>query len=122
MADFRALFIDDEEELVSAMVERLSYRGVMADYVISGAEALVKIRQNDYSVVVLDLKMPGMGGAEVLRVINREFPGLPVFLITGHGVDESDKTGLPEGAFDYISKPIDLEILLKKMKEAAKNG
>lgn len=120
MDEFRALFVDDEEELVSAMVERLSYRGVMADYVVTGAEALVKIRKNDYSIVVLDLKMPGMSGADVLKVINKEYPDLPVFLITGHGIDETDRTGLPEGAYDYISKPIDLDVLLKKMKEAVK--
>ena len=120
MSEFKALFVDDEEELVSAMVERLSYRGVIADYVTNGAEALAKIRKNDYSVVVLDFKMPGMSGAEVMKIINSEFPDLPVFLITGHGVDESNPEELPPGAYDYISKPIDLEILLTKMQEAAK--
>jgi len=120
MSDFRALLVDDEEELVTALVERLGYRGVSADYALSGGEALVKIRERDYDVVVLDLKMPGMSGTEVLEAIRIERPDLPVLMITGHGSpDEEENDQLPPGAYDYLPKPIRLEELLKKMQEAA---
>lgn len=115
----RALLIDDEEELVATMAERLAYRGVMARFATTGLEGLEILRQGEYDVVVLDLKLPGMSGLEVLRTINREHPELPVLLITGHGsVMEADEP-MPAGAADWLAKPIDLDALVEKMRTAA---
>lgn len=118
MSEFRVLLVDDEEELVSTLVERLDYRGIFAVYALNGQEALQKMREEHFEVVVLDLKLPGMDGLEVLRLINQEHPEVPVLLITGHGslADEIDQK--PEGAFDYLAKPINLDDLIAKMKEA----
>lgn len=118
MHRFRALLIDDEEELVSALVERLGYRGVEADYALGGPEALEKMRRDIFDVVVLDLKLPGMSGGDVLKSIKRDHPSVPVIMITGHGSLDLLPEGKPEQAFDCLAKPINLEALISKMKEA----
>ena len=118
MNKYKVLFIDDEEELVTTLVERLEYRGVDADFALSGSEAIEKMRESTYDVIVLDLKMPGMSGAEVMKIIKREYPQLPVLLITGQGSIEEEQEEKPEGAFDYLEKPIDLKDLIEKMQEA----
>ena len=121
MARFRALLIDDEEELVSTIVERLGYRGVEAEFALAGGDALEMLRKQAYDVVVLDLKLPGMSGLEVLRNIKKEHPAIPVLLITGHGSPMNQLEEKPEEAFDFLAKPIDLESLIEKMEEAIKS-
>jgi DNA-binding NtrC family response regulator len=71
-----------------------------------------------FDVVVLDLKLPGMSGADVLSTINKKYPQLPVLMITGHGSSTEMPEEKPPGAFDYLAKPINLEDLIEKMKEA----
>jgi len=115
---YRVLFVDDEEELVTTLVERLEYRGIDADFALNGNDALKMMRQEPYDVVVVDLKMPGMSGAEVMQILLREYPKVPVLLITGHGSLEDEPEEKPEGAFDYLHKPINLEDLLAKIQEA----
>lgn len=118
MHRFRTLLIDDEEELVSALVERLGYRDVDADYVLGGEEAIQKMRQSVYDVVVLDLKLPGMSGAEVLKKIKSDHPTVPVIMITGHGALDLDDEETHTMAFDCLPKPINLDVLIAKMQEA----
>ena len=118
MSDIRVLLVDDERELVTTLVERLAFRGVAADYAVSGAEALEKLQQDGFTVVVLDVKMPGMSGLDVLSAIKKDFPNMPVLLITGHG-SPADDGKIPVDAFDYLPKPISLERLLQKIREAA---
>jgi DNA-binding NtrC family response regulator len=118
MAKFRALLVDDEEELVTTLVERLSYRNIEAEYALEGYEALIKMRESSFDVVVLDLKLPGMNGTEVLQKINKDFPEVPVLLITGHGVAGEGSSERPEGAYDYLAKPVDIAVLIEKMEEA----
>jgi DNA-binding NtrC family response regulator len=118
MEEFRVLFIDDEEELVTTLVERLRYRGIEAEYTLNGPDALEKLRQSDFNVVVLDLKLPGMSGADVLKNIKRDYPQLPVLMITGHGSSAEMTEDKPPGAFDYLAKPINLDDLIAKMREA----
>lgn len=119
MAKLRILLVDDENELVDALAERLDLRGFYADGVTSGAEALARVRAEGYDVVVLDVKMPGESGIEIMKSIKKEKPDLPVILITGHGSAQDGEQGLNEGAFDYLQKPIQLETLIKKINEAA---
>ena len=118
MNRLRALLIDDEEELVSALVERLGYRDVDADYVLGGEEAFQKMRQFDYDVVVLDLKLPGMSGADVLERIRSDHPNVPVIMITGQSALEREPEDRLAGAFDCLPKPIHLDALIAKMQEA----
>lgn len=120
MSEFRALLIDDEEELVSTLVERLGYRDIEADYALDGYEGLVKMRSGDYQVVVLDLKLPGMGGVEVLSRLKQEFPEVPVLLITGHSSPTGEGDAPLEGVHDFLAKPVQLEDLIRRMREAVK--
>ena len=118
MSEMRVLFIDDEEELVSTLVERLSYRGIESAYAIDGHEGLAKMKEGRFDIVVLDLKLPGLGGEEVLRRLRRDYPRVPVLLITGHGSPITDVESRPEGAYDYLIKPVNLDDLIAKMREA----
>jgi len=115
---FRVLLIDDEEELVSALVERLSYRDIDAEFALTGPDGIEKMRQSRFDVVVLDLKLPGMDGTEVLSRIKGEYPEVPVLMITGHGSVADGQEEKPALAFDFLSKPINLEDLIDKMQEA----
>ena len=118
MPKFRALLIDDEEELVTALVERMGYRGIEAEYALRGPDGLEKMRQTTFDVVVLDLKLPGMSGIEVLEVIKAEHPKVPVLMITGHGSVSEHPEERPADVFDYLAKPIALNKLIEKMQEA----
>ncbi len=118
MNAYRVLFVDDEEELVSALVERLSYRGIEAEYVTDGRLVEGKMRDARFDVVVLDLKLPGMSGTQVLRNLKADHPDIPVLMITGHGSDLDETEDRPEGAYDYLAKPITIDALMEKMSEA----
>ena len=117
MDHLSVLFVDDEEELVSAVVERLELRGVDAVGVTSGDEALHRLRERPFDVVVIDVRMPGIGGLEVLRTINRRHPGVKVILMTGHGSAEDSEVGRRLGAVAYLQKPVDLEDLLATIEQ-----
>jgi len=121
VADFRALLVDDEEELVSALVERLAYRGVAADFATDGSKALEKLQSSRFDIVVIDLKLPGMSGEELLRIVNKSYPNLPVLMITGHGIDEDRDYETPSGVYDLLPKPVDISELVEKMREAIKS-
>ncbi len=119
MEVIKALLVDDEEELITTMAERLEYRGVEADFAFSGSEALGKVHKREYDVVVIDLKMPGMSGADLIRAILRDYPRLPILLMTGHGFSIEGEE-IPEGVVDYLPKPVKLDDLILKMQEAVK--
>jgi DNA-binding NtrC family response regulator len=119
MEPLRVLFVDDEEELVSAVVERLELRGVEAVGSTSGEAALRLIEERQFDVVVLDVKMPGLGGLDVIRRIKARLPDLEVVLLSGHGSTESVEEGMQLGAFDYLQKPIDIDVLLGLLRSAA---
>lgn len=119
MGRLRVLLVDDEEELVSTLKERLMLRDIEADGVTAGADALRCIQSKDYDVVVLDVKMPGIDGLEVMKKIRAIRPRVQVILLTGRGSERESEIGIKEGAFDYLIKPIDIEDLIEKMKEAA---
>ena len=120
MADYRVLLVDDEEEFVSALSERLMLRGIEVDSALNGEEALALMVEKVFEVVILDVMMPGLGGLEVLRQIKSTYPNTQVILLTGHGSTREGIEGMRLGAFDYLIKPVDIEEMLEKMKEAAK--
>jgi DNA-binding NtrC family response regulator len=119
MDNLRVLFVDDEEELVSTVVERLQLRKIDARGALSGAEALRLIEEQVFDVVVLDVKMPGLGGLEVIKRIKQERPDLVVIFLTGHGSKDSAEESLRMGAFACLMKPIDIEALIKILHKAA---
>ncbi|MGD8255227.1 MAG: response regulator [Syntrophobacterales bacterium] len=122
MADYRVLLVDDEEEFVSALSERLMLRGIEVDSALNGEEALALMVEKVFEVVILDVMMPGLGGLEVLKQIKSTHPNTQVILLTGHGSTREGIEGMRLGAFDYLIKPVDIEEMLEKMKEAAKTA
>lgn len=114
----KLLFVDDEEELVSAVVERLEIRNIAAVGVTSGDEALRKLREAPFDVVLLDVKMPGLSGLDVLKAITRFHPDTKVILMTGHGSAEDTELGLRLGAAGCLQKPVDLDALLEAAQAA----
>jgi DNA-binding NtrC family response regulator len=122
MAEYRVLLVDDEEEFVSALSERLMLRGIEVESALNGEEALARLVEKEFEVVILDVMMPGLGGLEVLRQIKSTHPDTQVILLTGHGSTREGIEGMRLGAFDYLIKPVDIEEMLEKMKEAAKGA
>ena len=120
MEGLRILIVDDEEELVSALVERLKLRGFRATGVTRGEEALGFLREEECDVVLLDVKMPGLGGLEVIRRIKADHPGLEVVLLTGHGSVKSVEEGMALGAFDYLMKPVKIDNLVRVLSAAGR--
>lgn len=114
----RILIVDDEIELTTTLVERLEIRGFRAKAVQAGAEALEQVHNAAFDVVVLDIKLKGEDGVDVMKQIKRIRPNLPVILLTGHMSREASEEGIRAGAIDYIIKPIDIEDLIVKLREA----
>jgi DNA-binding response OmpR family regulator len=122
MDEYRVLIVDDEEELVATIAERLQIRGIQAQTANDGETALKMIESNPPQVIVLDVMMPGMGGIEILQKMNAQNLQIPVILLTGYGSTEQGMEGLKYGAFDYLMKPCDLNVLINKIQEAAKKN
>jgi two-component system OmpR family response regulator len=120
MDDYRVLIVDDEEELVTTIAERLQIRGIQAQIATDGETALKMIEENPPQVVVLDVMMPGIGGIEILQRMKAQNLKIPVILLTGYGSTEQGKEGMKQGAFDYLMKPCDLNNLISKIQEAVK--
>jgi len=115
----RVLLIDDEKELVSTLAERLSFRGIEADWVCSAKDALRKIDEKHYQIAVVDIKMPQIGGIELKRMIADRYPDMKFIFMTGHGSEEDFLAGTQEAGEEfYLVKPVAIEELVKKMKQA----
>jgi DNA-binding NtrC family response regulator len=115
----RVLIVDDEAELVSALQERLDLRGFRATGVTTGTDALAYLAATECDVVLLDVKMPGLGGLEVIAKIKNEHPQMQVILLTGHGSRRDAEEGMRLGAFDYLMKPIKIGDLVRILHAAA---
>jgi DNA-binding response OmpR family regulator len=122
MNDVKILLVDDEEEFVTTLSERLQLRGFDVSVVMSGEAALVRVNVDPPDVMVLDLRMPGIDGVEVLRRVKRAHPRIQVIVMTGHGSDDDRSTCLELGAVDYHKKPIDIDRLLESMRSAGKRA
>jgi DNA-binding response OmpR family regulator len=118
MKNLKILLVDDEEEFVTTLAERLELRGLQARAALNGEDALQMIEEDIPRIVILDIMMPGIGGFEVLRRIKSQHPQIPVILLTGRGSAKEGIKGMQLGAFDYLMKPLNIEELIKKMQEA----
>ena len=121
MDEYLVLIVDDEEELVTTYAERLQIRGFQTQTATDGEIALKMIEENPPQVIVLDVMMPGIGGIEILQRMNAQNLKIPVILLTGYGSTEQGMEGMKLGAFDYLMKPCDLNILISKIQEAVQN-
>ena len=119
MEPVRVLIVDDEDQFVDAVVERLQLRGFAADGVTGGEDALERLEKESYDVVLLDVKMPGVGGLEVITRIKAKWPGLQVVLLTGHGSLQDAEEGMRLGAFRYQMKPVNIEDLADIIRAAS---
>jgi len=114
----RVLLVDDEEEFVQTLSERLALRDYDVTASTSGDDALEKIKHYNYDVVILDVAMPGIDGIDALREIKKIKPLTEVIMLTGHGTVETAINGMKLGAFDFLMKPCNTEDLDSKIKKA----
>ncbi|MFH1625303.1 MAG: response regulator [Pseudomonadota bacterium] len=114
----KLLLVDDEEGYVNVLTKRLSRRNIDVTPALSAGDAVRILRDKDFDVAVLDLKMGDMDGIEALKIFKKLYPPMEVIMLTGHGSQKAASDGLKLGAFDYLTKPCDLEDLLAKINDA----
>ncbi|MDY6972812.1 MAG: response regulator [Thermodesulfobacteriota bacterium] len=114
----RVLIVDDEEEFVQALSERLTMRDYDVTTSLRGEDAVEKVRDYNFDVVVLDVSMPGMNGVETLREVKKLKPLTEVIMLTGHATVDSAIDGMKLGALDYLIKPCETEELITKINKA----
>ena len=118
MKKIKLLLVDDEENFVNTLAERMKMRDVPSRVVFSGEEALEAVKVEAPDVMVLDLRMPGIDGMDVLRKVRKAHPHVQVIILTGHGTDLDEEEAKKLGAFHYHKKPIDIDELLSTVKKA----
>ncbi|MFP4168411.1 MAG: response regulator [Desulfonatronovibrionaceae bacterium] len=125
---FKVLLVDDEKEFVESLSERLQLRNLDAEVAYDGEQALQALAEGkEPDVMVLDLRMPGIDGIDVLRRVRKTHPEMRVVILTGHGTSKDEEAAKQLGAFEYMEKPVEIEHLdstlrrawrsLKQMKE-----
>lgn len=112
------LLVDDEKHFREILVKRLSQRGIAALQASDGEEALRLLEEKPVDVIVMDVKMPKMNGIETLRHVKERYPSSEVIMLTGHASTQDGVDGIKSGAFDYLTKPIEFEHLLRKIRQA----
>jgi len=118
MDKFKVLIVDDEQDFLETIVKRMRARNIDVTGAESGYQALELLGDRDFDVAILDVKMPGMDGIETLREIKKKKPLTEVIMLTGHASVESGIQGMQLGAFDYVMKPVALDELLQKIRQA----
>lgn len=118
MSDIRILLVDDEEDFIRTLSERLDLRDLASHTAFNGQQALDFMGDKEPDVMLLDLKMPGIDGMEVLRRVRKLFPSIQVIIHTGHGNDLDEAEARSLGVFDYLKKPVDIDLLVERIKAA----
>ena len=112
------LLIDDEEQFLEVLGERLETRGLKVNTVTSGEDALTLIDDENYDAIILDLAMPGIDGIETLKLLKEKNPELEIIMLTGHATVQKGIEAMKLGAEDFLEKPVDLSVLLERISEA----
>lgn len=120
MSKIRVLLVDDEEDYVRTMAERMEMRALGGDVALSGEEALRMLEGDVPDVMVLDLRMPGLDGLEVLRRVKNTYPHVEVIVLTGRGADQDEEEAKNLGAFAYLTKPVDINQLMDTIRAAGR--
>ena len=120
METFKVLFVDDEIDFLETLMKRMKKRGVSVAGVGSGEQALDYLSEQPVDVIVLDVRMPGIGGINTLKEIKKMDPLMEVIMLTGHASIEAAIEGMQSGAFDYLMKPADFDELFYKLQDAVK--
>ena len=114
----KVLLVDDEREFVQTLSERLIMRDMGSAVAYDGESALNMVAEEEPEVMILDLKMPGIDGIEVLRKVKATRPDIEVIILTGHGSEADRKVCMELGAFAYLQKPVDIDVLSNTLKKA----
>jgi two-component system, OmpR family, response regulator CpxR len=115
------LLVDDEKEFVDAFAERLRLRGFNPHIANNGEQALRMVDDGNARIMILDLRMPGIDGLEVLRRVKKKHPETQVIILSGHGSEKDEEAALNLGAFEYLRKPADIGVVLEALKRAEKH-
>ena len=118
MEKLSVLLVDDEDAFRQAIAKRLAKRGIITEQASNGKVCFSILEKKAVDVVVLDVKMPGMNGIQILQQIKEKFPDIEVILLTGHGSIQDGVEAVKLGAFDYLTKPPELEHLIGKIEQA----
>jgi DNA-binding NtrC family response regulator len=118
---FKLLVADDEKNIREGLAEALEMDGHEVVTAADGLEAWKRFGKGDIDLVITDLRMPGMGGGEILRRIGAESPGIPLIVLTGHGTVENAVAAMRDGAYDFLTKPVNLDRLSLLVKRALRN-
>jgi DNA-binding NtrC family response regulator len=116
----KVLLVDDEKDFIESLAERLQLRDFDVTTALNGNDAIKSVQENDYDVIVLDVKMPGKDGIETLKDIKNTNQLSQVIMLTGHATVESAIQGMKLGAYDYIMKPTVTEDLINLLNKAYK--
>jgi len=122
MKGTRVLLVDDEVDLTDSTKTLLENRGYEVTAVNSGDSAIRTLGQGGYDVMVLDLKMPGMDGISTLKEIKKLQISTQILVLTGHGAINTALEAIELGAYDYLTKPCDIDELTEKLEDAIKKG
>jgi len=114
----KVLLVDDEREFVQTLSERLQLRDMGSAVAYDGKSALELVNEDEPEVMILDLKMPGIDGFEVLKKVKKTRPEIEVIILTGHGSNADRKVCMELGAFAYLQKPVDIDVLSETLKKA----
>ena len=114
----RILIVDDEEDFLEVMAERIGARGIDVSTAPSADEALKKVEEGDFDAVILDLRMPGMNGIEALKAIKAKQPEAQVILLSGQATLQDGIAAMKLGALDFMEKPADMNALMEKIHKA----
>lgn len=114
----KVLLVDDEREFVQTLSERLQMRDMGSAVAYDGESALELVNEDEPEVMILDLKMPGIDGLEVLKKVKKSRPEIEVIILTGHGSDADRKLCMELGAFAYLHKPVDIDVLSETLRKA----
>ena len=112
------LTIDDEENIRNGLADNFELEGYDVKQAASGEEGLKLIAEGGIDLVITDLRMDGISGSEVVKKVTSEHPGIPIIVLTGHGSIDDATAALKAGAFDFLTKPLDLDHLNKIVKNA----
>jgi len=122
LSGLKLLIVDDEVEFLEPMSARLTRRQIQCATAENGLQALERLAAQTFDCAVVDVKMPGMDGLDLLRRMRHDYPATPVILLTGHASVELGVQGIELGAFEYLMKPVDLDELLDTVRRAVKGS
>jgi len=116
---FTVLLVDDEEDFVRTLADRMEMRDIGSEVALTGEQALGMLEAEVPDVIVLDVRMPGMGGMELLRRVKKAHPNMGIVVLTGHDSHGAEERALRLGAFAYMRKPVDIDDLIGTIKRSS---